>query len=73
MRALRSLGTAPLVLIEIVRTAEPDVVEAKCEDFRLMNVSYDANLVQGNLTIEDFTAEPFPAGTFTPGYFPSLF
>ena len=73
VRALRSLSTAPLVLIEIVRAAEPDVVEAKFEDFRLTNVSYDANLVQGNLTIEDFTAEPFPAGTFTPGHFPGLF
>ncbi|TAL39631.1 MAG: DUF1833 domain-containing protein [Alphaproteobacteria bacterium] len=73
VRAVRSLTSAPLVLIEIVRAAEPDVVEAKFEDFRLTNVSYDANLVQGNLTIEDFTAEPFPAGTFTPGHFPGLF
>jgi hypothetical protein len=73
VRAIRGLTSAPLVLIEIVRAAQPDVVEAKFEDFRLTNVSYDANLVQGNLTIEDFTAEPFPAGTFSPGYFPGLF
>ena len=73
VRAVRSLSSAPLVLIEIVRAAEPDVVEAKFEDFRLTNVSYDSHLVQGNLTIEDFTSEPFPAGTFTPGHFPALF
>ncbi|MEZ0226531.1 MAG: DUF1833 family protein [Alphaproteobacteria bacterium] len=73
VRAVRSLSSAPQVLIEIVRAAEPDVVEAKFEDFRLTNVSYDSHLVQGNLTIEDFTSEPFPAGTFTPGHFPGLF
>lgn len=73
VRAVRSLSSAPDVLIEVVRAAAPDVVEAKFEDFRLTDVVYDAHLVQGNLTIEDFTAEPFPAATFSPGYFPGLF
>jgi hypothetical protein len=71
--AVRALPAAPTVLIEIVRAAAPDVIEAKFEDFRLTGVTYDSQTVQGNLTIEDFTAEPFPAGRFTPGAFPGLF
>jgi len=73
VQTLRSLAAAPNVLIEIVRAATPDVIEARFQDFRLTNVTYDSQVVTGNLNIEDFTTEPFPAGTFTPGYFPGLF
>lgn len=71
--AIRSLQSAAYVLIEIVRATEPDVIEAKFEDFRLTNVSYDSQVVAGNLTIEDFISEPFPAAIFSPGLFPGLF
>ena len=71
--AIRTLSSAPTVLMEIVRAADPDAVEAQFLDFRLTNVSYDAQRVEGNLTIEDFTAEPFPAATFSPSLFPGLF
>jgi hypothetical protein len=73
VQAVRSLSTAPTVLMEIIRAASPDTVEAQFVDFKLMNVSYDAQRVEGVLTIEDFTAEPFPAATFSPGLFPGLF
>ena len=71
--AVRSLSFAPTLLIEIVRAAAPDVVEAQFVDFKLTNVSYDAHRVEGDLTVEDFTAEPFPAASFTPSLFPGLF
>ncbi len=73
VQALRDIATAPAVLIEIVRAADPDVVEARFVDFRLTNVSYDAFRVEGDLTIEDFTSEPFPAAIFSPNLFPGLF
>lgn len=73
VKAVRGLPSAPAVLIEIVRAAEPDTVEARFEDFRLTNVSYDSRVVEGNLTVEDFTAEPYPAFLFSPGLFPGLF
>jgi hypothetical protein len=73
VQAVRSLTTAPSVLIQIVRAATPDVIEAQFVDFNLTNVSYDAYRVQGDLTVEDFTAEPFPAAIFSPGLFPGLF
>ncbi len=71
--AVRLLQSAAYVLIEIVRAAAPDVIEAKFEDFRLTDISYDSQVVAGNLTLEDFVSEPFPAAIFSPGLFPGLF
>ncbi|MBI1215691.1 MAG: DUF1833 domain-containing protein [Alphaproteobacteria bacterium] len=71
--AVRSISSAPGVLIEIIRAADPDTVEASFADFKLTDVTYDSHRVEGNLTIEDFTAEPFPAASFSPGLFPGLF
>lgn len=73
VQAVRSLATSPEVLIEIVRAADPDTVEARFQDFKLANVTYDANLVEADLTIEDFTAEPYPAASFSPSLFPGIF
>jgi len=71
--AMRSISTAASVLIEIIRAADTDTVEAQFVDFKLTDISYDAQKIEGNLTIEDFTAEPFPAASFSPSLFPALF
>lgn len=73
VQVVRSLSSAPTVLIEIIRAADPDTVEAQFFDFKLTGVSYDAQRVEGDLTIEDFVAEPYPAASFSPGFFPGLF
>ncbi len=73
VQAIRTMSSAPKVLIEIVRAESPDTVEAQFVDFKLTDVFYDAHHVEGVLTIEDFTAEPFPAATFSPSLFPGLF
>lgn len=70
---LRGLATSPVLTLEIVRTAAPDVVEAVFHDFRLRNVRYDSHVIEADLTIEDFTAEPYPAGSFCPSLFPGIF
>ena len=73
LAALRGLQTPPQVIMEIVRHADPDTVEAFFPDFTLTNLRYNALTLQGDLTIEDFTAEPYPAATFSPAGFPGLF
>lgn len=70
---LRGLATSPVLTLEIVRAAAPDVVEAVFHDFRLRNVRYDSHVIEADLTIEDFTAEPYPAGSFCPSLFPGIF
>ncbi len=70
---LRELTTSPVLTLEVVRASEPDVVEAVFHDFRLRNVRYDSHVIEADLTIEDFTAEPYPAGSFCPSLFPGIF
>lgn len=70
---LRKLATSPVVTLEIVRAAAPDTVEAVFHDFRLRNVRYDSTRIEAELTIEDFTAEPYPAASFAPSLFPGMF
>lgn len=70
---IRTLQSAPTLLIEIVRAAEPDTVEARFEDFRLFDVTYDSQVITADLGIEDFTAEPYPSASFSPSLFPGLF
>lgn len=73
VEAVRSISGAATVDISIVRAADPDTVEASFPDFRLENVSYDALVVEGVLTLEDFAAEPYPAHVFSPAEFPGVF
>jgi hypothetical protein len=57
----------------VVRASEPDLVEASFPFFRLLDVRYDALVVEGELGVEDLTAEPFPAARFVRSLFPGLF
>lgn len=70
---LRQLSTSPVLTMEIVRAAAPDVVEAVFHDFRLSTVRYDSHRVEAELGIEDFAAEPYPAAVFSPQGFPGIF
>ena len=73
VQAIRQINSPASVLIEIVRGADPDTVEASFPDFELREVSYSALFVEGDLVVEQFSAEPFPAKSFTPGDFPALY
>jgi cellulase/cellobiase CelA1 len=70
---IRSIGSAPSVLMEIVRAAAPDTVEASWPDFVLDNATYDALTVSGALTLGLLAREPYPADNFTPSTAPGVF
>ena len=71
-QAVRSISSAPTVKIEVVRAADPDVVELSLDGFRLRNVNWDADSVRGALVLDDIATEPYPAGIFSPAGFPGL-
>lgn len=73
LSAIKLLNTAPSIKMEIVRSGDPDTVEAAFPDFKLTNIKYNALTIQGDLTLEDFTAEPYPATIFSPSTFPAIF
>lgn len=70
---LRKITSPPSVTIEIVRAAEPDLVETSFPGFILANVKADAAQVQADLVMEDLSIEPFPSDNFVPSLFPGLF
>lgn len=72
-QAIRTISSAPSVLIEIIRAAAPDTVELSWSQFTMRNIKWSAGKVSGDLMLEDFTVEPFPAGIFSPASFPGLF
>lgn len=65
-------GDPPTVTVEVVLSGTPDVVEAAFPNFELRNVSYDSLIVEGEITLDVLTAEPYPAGRFTPATFPGV-
>ena len=73
LTTIRTLNTPAKMTMEIVRFADSNQVEAVFPDFILTNVKYNALSIQADLTIEDFTAEPYPATIFAPSGFPGLF
>lgn len=71
--AIRTINSAPFVTIQIVMASAPDTIEAEFLDFRLANITYDQLMVEGDLTLEEFIGEPYPARVFSPADFPGLF
>lgn len=71
--AIRLLKTEPEIQIKVVRSSDPDAVEVEFTGFKLRNTFYDSLVVTGDLTVEDFLTEPYPAGIFDPSRFPAGF
>lgn len=71
---IRRVSGAPVrVVVRVVLASSPDTVEAGPFEFALRDVTYDEQAVEGTLMYEDLLNEPFPADSFTPARFPSLF
>lgn len=70
---IRDIQSPPRVLIELVLTSTPNVVEASFSGFYISNISYNADSVTCELAMTDFAVEPFPCFTFTPQFFPGIF
>lgn len=72
--AIRSIGTTPAqILIEVVTSVTPDVVEFSSGQLTLRDVHYDALIVTGTLGFEAILAEPFPGDLITPATIPGVF
>jgi len=73
VRAVRKSNSALSIKIEIVLASDPDSPEISIEDFKLERVNYDALTVSGEISVEYFDLEPFPARRFTPSDFAGIF
>lgn len=69
----RSVNTPPSVKIEAVLASALDDVEMTWPALDMSNLTYDANQLVFDLTMDALVTEPYPAGTFSPAYFGGLF
>ncbi len=73
VRAVREIVGEPLTArLSIVLASTPDQVEVGPLNFKIRQVDYDAQVVEGELLLEDVLNTPCPAHRFTPADFPGL-
>jgi hypothetical protein len=61
------------VLIQLVLSDNPSFVEASFSNFYITGISYNAQSITLDLSMINYSTEPFPAYNFSPKYFPGLF
>ena len=73
IEAIRSESTPPVLTIEMISSAYPDIVEKRLDFLTLRAVSYDANTITGELEVINVLSSGFPAEVYDPVHFPGLF
>lgn len=71
--SLANLDSSPLIAFEIITASNPDNVLLRFPRFELVNVTWDAIQVQGELTQASFASEPFGFVRVIPSLFPALY
>jgi hypothetical protein len=61
---LRGLASPPSVTLQIVRSADPNVVEREWTGIEWRASTYDLGTITGTLTVDDLATEEFPYVTF---------
>lgn len=73
VQALRVATGLPRATIEVIRRAEPDVVEAGPFTMTIAEARADALTVEATCVFEDVLDAAFPGGQYTPADYPGLF
>jgi hypothetical protein len=71
--AIRAELTPPVLTIELISSAYPDIVEKRLDFLKLRMVSYDATTITGELEVTNVLNSGFPAESYTPVRYPGLF
>lgn len=70
---IRSITSPPKILMQLVLSKTPNIIEAEFNGFYISKFTYNASTVTAELSMIDYEREPFPAHSFSPLYFPGLF
>lgn len=70
---IRNLKAPPKILMELVLSKTPNLVEISFTDFYISSFTYTADSVSCELSMVNLAREPFPSHNMTPIYFPGLF
>lgn len=69
---IRGFPVAPALMMEIILSNSPDVVERSIDWMRLADVTYDALQITGTLAVENVLSAGFPSEKYSPVRFPAL-
>jgi len=70
---VRGQRDAPSIIVELVTSAYPDVVEKSLSFLKLVSVTYDSIQLTGRLDVDNFLTQRFPGEAYVPSLFPGLF
>jgi hypothetical protein len=70
---IRTISGPPKILMELVLSKTPNIVEASFSGFFISSFNYSASSVSMELSMTNYNREPFPQHSFSPVYFPGLF
>lgn len=70
---IRAINGPPKILMELVLSTTPNVVEASFSGFYINGFTYTVDSVTAELAMIDYEREPFPQHSFSPIYFPGQF
>lgn len=71
--ALESISSPATFSVSIVRASAPDTIVLPWPEFKLREVRFDGSFVSGDLSLSDYTTEPFPPYSYVPGYCRAMF
>ena len=69
---IRGFLEAPTVKIELISSAQPDVIEKTIDFLRMESVTYDAMSIQAKLVSHNMLAKKFPAEVYDGTSYPDL-
>lgn len=70
---IRGLSSAPVINLYLVLSTQPDVIELRLEDMKIMDINFDMHSISGRLISGDLLNAPYPADSYDPAQFPSVF
>jgi hypothetical protein len=70
---IRSITQPIEVMVELVVSAQPDLVEMQLTDLILREITWDQSTIQGTLMSDDPLNQKFPGDIYEPRTFPGLF
>ena len=71
--SVRTISSPASATISVVMASAPNSIQRGPYSLTLRSVEYNQVTVSGSLQPHDILTEPFPSGSFSPGYYPGLF
>lgn len=73
LRTIAGQRTRATFALKVIEASAPTVVLQSVSGLVAASVNYNADLMDIDLTIDNFLTEPFPSATFSPSTFPGIF